>query len=113
MNSAKVAGGAAPEPSHSTLPEPQSPVRHEPEPVWSKMQPVRAQKRPDQAVGAWKERAVSFGSSKPVVSSVGLPALARMPGQTVYSHLLTNVKEVDVAPVRENELRICIYMYKK
>jgi hypothetical protein len=34
-------------------------------------------------VGAWKEREVSLGSSNPVVSSLGLPALARMPGHTV------------------------------
>lgn len=83
VNSASVAGGAAPAPLHSTWPEPQSPVRHDPEPDSSNVQPVRAQNRPDQPVGAINERAVSLGSSNPVLSSLGLPALARMPGHTV------------------------------
>ena len=95
MNSARVAGGAAPNPLHSTWPEPQSPVRHDPAPDPSKLHPVRAQKRPDQPVGAWNEREVSFGSSNPVLSSLGVPAFARMPGHTVFSHLFTNV---NVAP---------------
>lgn len=86
-----MTGGAAPRPLHSSWPEPQSPVRHEPEPDPSKLQEVRAQKRPDQPVGAWKERDESLGSSNPVVSRAGLPALARIPGQMVYSHLLRNV----------------------
>lgn len=91
MNSARVAGGAAPAPLHSSWPEPQSPVRQDPEVDPSKLQEVLPQKRPDQPVGARKEREVSLGSSKPVVPRVGLPALARMPGQTVKSHLLTKV----------------------
>lgn len=95
VNSAKVAGGAAPAPLHSTVPEPQSPVWHDPDPDPSKLQPVRPQKRPDQPVGAWNVRAVCVGSSNPVLSSLGLLAFARIPGQTVYSHLLT---KVNVAP---------------
>jgi len=83
VNSARVAGGAAPAPLHSTMFEPQSPVRHEPVPDPSKLQPVRAQNRPDQPAGAWKVRVVSCGSSKPVLPSVGLPAFARIPGHTV------------------------------
>lgn len=83
MNSARVAGGAAPAPLHSTWPEPQSPVRHDPVPDASNVQPVRAQKRPDQPVGAWKVREVAVGSSKPVLSRGELPAFARMPGHTV------------------------------
>lgn len=95
VNSAKVAGGAAPAPLHSSCPEPQSAVAHEPRPDGSKLQPVLAQKRPDQPVGAWKERELPLVSSKPVLSSLGLPALARIPGHTVKSHLFTNV---NVAP---------------
>lgn len=83
VNSARVAGGAAPAPLHSTWPEPQSPVVQEPESDWSKLQPVLAQKRPDQPVGAWKEREESFWSWNPVLSRLGLPAFARMPGHTV------------------------------
>lgn len=66
-------------------------MRQDPEADPSKLQEVLPQKRPDQPVGARKEREVSLGSSKPVVPRVGLPALARMPGQTVKSHLLTKV----------------------
>lgn len=92
VNSARVTGGAAPSPTHSTWFEPQSPVLQVPEPEPSKLQPVRAQKRPDQPVGAWREREVPLGSSKPVVERVGEPALARIPGQTVKPHRLANVK---------------------
>ena len=83
MNSARVAGGVAPAPLHSMVLEPQSAVAQEPWPEPSKLQPVRPQKRPDQPVGAWKEREVDFVSWKPVLSSVGLPALDRIPGHTV------------------------------
>lgn len=95
MNSAKVAGGVAPAPLHSTWPEPQSAVTQEPWPEESKLQPVRPQKRPDQPVGAWKERELPFLSSKPVLSSSGLP---RIPGQTEKSHLLTNVNLAPETP---------------
>lgn len=95
MNSANVAGGSAPAPSHSTVPEPQSPVVQYPRPESPKLQPVLPQKRPDQPDGAWKVLEVADGSSNPVVWSFGLPALAKIPGHTVLSHLLTNVK---VAP---------------
>lgn len=60
MNSAKVAGGAAPAPLHSTWLEPQSAVAQEPWPELSKLQPVLPQNRPDQPVGAWKEREPPF-----------------------------------------------------
>lgn len=95
MNSARVAGGAAPAPLHSTWPEPQSPVAQVPWPEPSKLQPVRPQNRPDQPVGAWREREVPCGSSNPVVSRTELPALDSIPGQTVYSQLFENV---NVAP---------------
>lgn len=99
MNSAKVAGGVAPAPLHSTWPEPQSAVTQEPWPEESKLQPVRPQKRPDQPVGAWKERELPFLSSKPVLSSSGLP---RIPGQTEKSHLLTNVNLAPETPEKES-----------
>lgn len=99
MNSASVAGGEAPAPLHSTWPDPQSPVEHEPEPDPSNLQPVRPQKRPDQPVGAWKEREPSWGSSKPVLSRGAVPAFARIPGHTVYSHLFTNVNVAPFVPV--------------
>lgn len=83
MNSARVAGGAAPRPLHSTEPDPQSPVRQDREPDPVESQPVRPQNLPDQPVGARNEREVSVGSSNPVLSSLGLPALASIPGQTV------------------------------
>lgn len=73
----------APAPLHSISPEPQSPVAHEPWPESSKLHPVLPQKRPAQPVGAWKERELPFVSSKPVLSSFGLPGLARIPGHTV------------------------------
>lgn len=98
MNSARVAGGAAPAPLHSTWPEPQSPVAQEPRPEPSKLQPVRPQKRPDQPVGAWRGREVPWGSSNPVVSRAELPALERIPGQTVYSQLFVNVNVAPEAP---------------
>ena len=77
------------------VPDPQSPVTQEPNPDPSKLHPVRPQNLPDQPVGARNEREVSFGSSKPVLSSLALPAFARIPGHTVYSHLFT---KVNVAP---------------
>jgi hypothetical protein len=39
-----------------------------------------------------------FWSAKPVVGSAGTPALDRMPGHTVYSHLFTIVKVVEITP---------------
>lgn len=83
MNSASVAGGAAPAPLHSTSPEPQSPVEQDVDSDPSKLHPVRAQNRPDQPVGAWNVRELSVGSSNPVLSRLGLPAFARIPGHTV------------------------------
>lgn len=95
MNSARVAGGVAPAPLHSTPPEPQSPVEHVPWPEPSNSQPVRPQKRPDHPVGASKDRDPPFLSSNPVLPSFGLPVLESIPGHTVKSHLFTSV---NVAP---------------
>lgn len=50
MNSASEAGGVAPEPAHSSFPEPQSAVAQVNLPVESSEQDVRAHKRPDHAL---------------------------------------------------------------
>lgn len=99
VNSARVTGGAAPSPAHSTVLEPQSPVVHVPEPEPSNLQPVRAQNRPDQPVGAWREREVPLGSSNPVVERVGEPAFARIPGHTVKPQRLANVNVEPYEPL--------------
>ena len=91
MNSARVAGGVAPAPSHWSRPEPQSPVTQLTRPVPSAPQPVRPQKRPDQPVGASTITSVPVGSSNPVVPRAGLPALESIPGQIVLLHLLISV----------------------
>lgn len=85
MNSAKVAGGAAPAPFHSIWLEPQSPVEQLPWPlmVGSNEQPVRPQNRPDHPGCAWKDLEVRGGSWKPVVPKPELPALDNIPGHTV------------------------------
>lgn len=84
MNSAKVAGGAAPAPLHPIWLEPQSPVAQLPKPVvGSNEQPVRPQNRPDQPGWAWSDLVAPGGSSNPVVSRAGLPALDSIPGHTV------------------------------
>lgn len=101
MNSAKVAGGEAPAPLHSRLPEPQSPVEHEPWVEPSKLQPVRPQKRPDQPVGAWKEREFPLESSKPVVPNFALPALSSIPGHTVKSHLFISMNFAPETPAHK------------
>lgn len=91
-----VAGGSAPAPLHSTWPEPQSPVEHEPRPAGSKEHPVRPQKRPDQPVGARSERDPPAGRANPVVSSGDLPEFDSMPGHTVSPHRFTNVNVVQL-----------------
>lgn len=101
MNSARVAGGEAPAPLHSSWPEPQSPVAQVPWPEPSKLQPVLPQNRPDHPVGAWKVRELPLLSSKPVLSNLPLPALARIPGHTVKSHLFINVNVDPETPAYE------------
>lgn len=108
MNSASVAGGFAPAPLHSTWFEPQSPVKHVPWPVSElKLQPVRAQNRPDQLAGAWNEREPPEASSKPVVPMSPLPALDKIPGQTVKVHRFTMVIVAPSLPTKCNALIIC------
>lgn len=68
------------------------------------MQPVRPQNRPDQPAGARKVREESWGSSNPVVSSLGLLAFASIPGHTVYPHLFTNVNVAPDATVEETQI---------
>lgn len=101
MNSAKVAGGAAPLPEHSIFPEPQSPVTQEKLPVESKEQRVRPQKRPPQEVGAVMILDSPFWRAKPVGESRGTPALERMPGHTVWPQLFIIVKVVEITPAVE------------
>jgi hypothetical protein len=104
VNSAKVAGGIAVLPEHSIFPVPQSPVTHEKlEPVESWEQSVRPQKRPPQEVGAVMVLDSSFWRAKPVVESVATPAFERIPGHTVYSHMFTTVKVVEINPVIEKK----------
>lgn len=101
MNSARVAGGAAPPPLHSTSPEPQSAVAHEPRPEPSKEHPLRPQNRPDHPLGTCKEQdPTPLASSKPVVSSGGLPDPDRIPGHTGKLHLFTKVKVALDAPLK-------------
>lgn len=83
MNSARVAGGFAPFPIHSTLSEPQSPVRQENLPVASCEQWVRPQNRPPQEAGAEMVLDSPAARTKPVMGSGETPALERIPGQTV------------------------------
>lgn len=108
MNSASVAGGVAPAPLHSTWPEPQSPVVQLPWPLASKLHPVRPQNLPDQPGGASKDRDDDLGSSNPVESRFGWPALERIPGQTVYWQLFL---KVNVAP--ETPKNICRQCLRK
>lgn len=89
-----MAGGAAPSPLHWSCPEPQSPVAQEPRSEASKLQPVRAQKRPDHPVGATNVRDAPDASSNPVLSSCGLPEFDSTPGHTVPPHRFTNVNVV-------------------
>ena len=59
---------------------------------------VRPQKRPPQEAGAVMVLDSPFWSAKPVVDIAGIPALDRMPGHTVYSHLFIIVKVVEITP---------------
>ena len=93
MNSARVAGGAAPLPEHSILPEPQSPVRQENFPEESVVQRVLPQNLPDQPDGARTVRDSPLLRAKPVVERGVEPAPERSPGQTGYSQLFVKVKE--------------------
>jgi hypothetical protein len=85
-------------------PEPQSQVPQEKRPLESYPQPVRAHRRPDHAEGASTARDSPGASAKPVVSSVGVPALDSSPGHTVYAQELVSVNVVDNA-AGKSELR--------
>lgn len=92
MNSANVTGGAPP-----LLPQarrPQSPVVQFPFPEASKLQPVRAQNRPDQPVCAVNATDSPGGKTNPPPPSVAAPLAAKLPGQTVDEHLFDSVKTV-------------------
>lgn len=87
-------------PLHSTSPEPQSAVAHDPRPELSKEHPLRPQNRPDHPAGTCREWDSPLASSKPVVSSGGLPAPDRIPGHTGKLHLFTKVKVALDAPLK-------------
>lgn len=98
VNSARVVGGDAVFPEQSMAPEEQSPVRQEKELDEDVVQKVLAQKRPPQAEGAVSDLDDPEVRVKPSVGNGGEPALERIPGQTVWSHLFTSVKVVDCDP---------------
>lgn len=103
MNSASVAGGAAPDPEHSSFPDPQSPVRQVNFPSVSVEQSVLPQNLPPHETGALIVRSSPFWRTNPVVGSGGTPALDKIPGQTVYSHLFSIMKLVDLTPVDKTQ----------
>lgn len=110
VNLVSVAGAAAATPLHSTWPDPQSLVEQEPEPDSSNLQPILPQYRADQPAGAWNEREVCSGITKPVFLREGLTALAKMPGHTGYSHLFTNVNVAPYAPVNVSLKKCKLYI---
>ena len=84
MNSARVAGGVAPEPEQSILPDPQSPVWQVNFPVEvSVKQRVRPQNRPAQPDGMLMALDSPLWRENPVVLSCETPAFERIPGHTV------------------------------
>ena len=96
MNSARVAGGTAPLPAHSTLPEPQSAVRQENFPVdGSVEQSVRPQIRPDHELGTERVMDLPLLRMKPVGLSGVLLAPVSIPGHMVCRHLFTILNFVD------------------
>lgn len=94
VNSASVAGGLAPEPEHSTLPEPQSAVKQEKEPeLGSWEHKVRAQRRPDHDAGIVTDLDFPRERRKPVVGRGGEVAPERKPGQMVFRQRLVILNE--------------------
>jgi len=86
VNSARVAGGAAPDPEHWTVPVPQSPVAHEKFPAGPVEHRVRAHTLPDHEGGMVIMAVVLLGRrAKPVVvaGSWAVPAPERVAGHTV------------------------------
>lgn len=107
MNSARLAGGMAPLPRHSILPEAQSPVRQENFPVESVEQKVRPQIRPDQEFGADRVLDLPGLRVKPVGFMMVLSAPVRIPGHTVYLHLFTILNDVaSTSEIEEIVMRI-------
>ncbi|KAF1899242.1 hypothetical protein Lal_00019366 [Lupinus albus] len=95
VSSASVAGGLAPPPAHSTLPEPQSAVTHENIPSEPRPQRVRAHSRPDQDLGILMVLDLPLRRAKPVVGSGGEVAPESSPGHIVWWHLFTILNDVD------------------
>lgn len=105
MNSAKVAGGFAPLPAHSIFPEPQSPVTQEKLVGEYSVQRVRAQIRPDQALGTDRVRDLPDLSAKPVGESGAVFAPESTPGHTSYRHLFTSLKEAEFTSEKKGRMR--------
>ncbi|OAY83427.1 hypothetical protein ACMD2_25315 [Ananas comosus] len=106
VNSARVAGGAAPVPEQATVPDPQSPVAQENTPVVaSAEQSVRPQNRPDHPDGTSIELDCPLASANPVVDSGAVPAPDSMPGHTVYPQLLRIVNVAHIAPHVQRDRR--------
>jgi len=106
VNSARVAGGFAPAPAQSILPDPQSPVWQVNLPVGvSAEQRVRPQNRPPQPDGVFMTLDSPFWRENPVVLSCETPAFERIPGHTVYSQLFIIVN-VAASPAGQNSLTI-------
>lgn len=80
VNSTRLTGGAPP-PVHFS--PPQSPVMHLPLPESSNLQPVRAQKRPDQPGCAVSSIVPPGDNAKPPSPSTLPPLPESVPGQTV------------------------------
>jgi hypothetical protein len=99
VNSASEAGGCAPAPEQSIVPDPQSPVVQVNRPEeGSVIQYVRPHMRPDHVAGALTARDSPGFRINPVVSSGAVPALESSPGHTVYPQLLVIVNVEANAP---------------
>lgn len=85
VNSARVAGGAAPDPEHWTVPVPQSPVAHEKFPAGPVEQSVLAHTLPDHDGGTVMAVVLPGRRVKPVAvaGSWAVPAPERVAGHTV------------------------------
>ncbi|KAL8103714.1 hypothetical protein AgCh_028061 [Apium graveolens] len=86
VNSTRVAGGMAPVPAHSTVPEPQSAVAQLNLPVASSIYRVRTRILPDQEKGTKRQLEAPGERRKPVVDRGGVPAPESKPGHTGWLH---------------------------
>lgn len=102
VNSARVAGGLAPEPEHSTFPEPQSPVKQTKEPeLRSCEHKVRAQRRPDHDSGIATVLDFPLERRKPVVGSGAELAPESKPGHIVFRQRFVILNEIGSTSERD------------